>query len=65
LVALDWKKKFQVYVVVFNFVIGSVLSRKDDKSFDHPIYFTSKQLIVVKINYTTTKIETLGMIYYV
>jgi len=65
LVAPNWKKEFQVYVNVSNFVIGSVLSQKDDKSFDHPIYFASRQLTVVKINYTTTKIKTLGMIYYV
>jgi hypothetical protein len=52
-------------VDVFNFAISSVLSQKDDKSFDCPIYFASRQLTVVEINYTTTKIETLGMIYYV
>jgi len=59
------EKKFRVYVDVFNFAISSVLSQKDDKSFDCPIYFASRQLTVVEINYTTTKIETLGMIYYV
>jgi hypothetical protein len=63
LVVPNWKKKFQVYVDVFNFAIGSALSQKDDKSFDHPIYFVSKQLTVVEINYTITKIKTLGMIY--
>jgi hypothetical protein len=62
LVAQDWKKKFQVYVDVSNFAIGSVLSQKDNKSFDHPIYFASKQLTIVKINSITTKMETLGMI---
>jgi hypothetical protein len=65
LVAPNWKNKFQVYVDVSNFAISSVLSQKDDNSFDHPIYFASMQLMVVEINYTTTKIKTLGMIYYV
>ncbi len=59
----EWKKKFQVYVDVFNFTIGSVLNQEDDKSFDHLIYFASRQLVATKINYTTTKREALGMIY--
>ncbi len=61
---LDWKE-FQVYVDASNFTIGSVLSKKDDKSFDHPIYFASRQLGATKINCTTTKREALGMIYFV
>jgi hypothetical protein len=65
LVAPNWKKEVQVYVDVSNIAIGSVLSQKDDKSFNHPIYFASKQLIVIEINYTITKIKTLGMIYFV
>ncbi len=43
-----------MYVDVFNFTIGNVLGQKDDKSFDHSIYFTNKQLVVVEINYTIT-----------
>jgi hypothetical protein len=50
-------------VDVFNFTIGSVLNQEDDKSFDHLIYFASRQLVATKINYTTTKREALGMIY--
>jgi hypothetical protein len=52
-------------VDVYNFVIGSVLSQKDDKLFDHLIYFASKQLEVVKINYRNVKRSVLGMIYFV
>jgi len=72
LVAPNWKKEVQVYVDVSSIAIGSVLSQKDDvlsqkddKSFNHPIYFASKQLIIIEINYTITKIKTLGMIYFV
>jgi hypothetical protein len=54
LVLLDWEKEFQVYVDVSNFAIGSVLCQKDDKSFDHLIYFTNRQLVAMEINYTTT-----------
>jgi hypothetical protein len=54
LVLLDWEKEFQVYVDVFNFTIGSVLSQKYDKLFDHLIYFTNRQLVAMQINYTTT-----------
>jgi hypothetical protein len=55
LVALDWRKKFQAYVDVSNFAIGSVSSQKDNKSFDHPIYFASRQLMVVEINSSIIK----------
>jgi hypothetical protein len=65
LVVPDWKKKFQVYVDVSNFAIGNAFSQKDDKSFDHPIYFASRHLTIIENNYTITKIETLGMTYYV
>ena len=39
-----------------------MLSQKDDKNCDHPIYFANHQLIAVKKNYTTTKREALGII---
>jgi len=49
-VLLDWKKEFQAYVDISNFAIGSVLNQKDDKSFNHPIYFANRQLVAVEIN---------------
>jgi len=52
-------------VDVSNFVIGSVLGQKDDKLFDHWIYFANRQLEVVKINYRNVKRSVLGMIYFV
>ena len=35
----------------------------DDKQYDHPIYYASKQFMSVEINYTVTEREELGDIY--
>jgi len=48
-----------------NIALDCVLSQKDSKNIDHPIYFASRQLIAVEKNYTTTECETLGMIFAV
>jgi hypothetical protein len=48
-----------------NVALECVLSQKDDKNFDHPIYFASRQLIAAEKNYTTTEREALGMIFAV
>ena len=45
--------------------LGCVLNQKDERNTDHPIYFASRQLIVAKKNYTTTKPKALGMIFVV
>ncbi len=45
---------------IFNFVINSVLGQKDDKLFNHPIYFANRQLEVVKINYKSAKKKCWG-----
>jgi hypothetical protein len=42
-----------------------VLSQKDDKFFDHPIYFASRLLVAAQKDYTTTKREALSMIFVV
>jgi hypothetical protein len=41
LIAPNWDKPFEVYVDASNFAIGSVLSQKDIKGHDRPIYFAS------------------------
>jgi hypothetical protein len=46
-----------------NIAMGCVLSLRDAKNLDHPIYFASRQLIVAKKNYTTTKKEALIVIF--
>jgi hypothetical protein len=65
LIPPNWSKTFHVYVDASNIALGCVLSQKDDKHFDHPIYFASRQLIAVEKNYTTTEREALGMIFAV
>lgn len=34
-----------------------IVSHKDDKGFDHPNYYASRQLIVVERNYTTRDVN--------
>ena len=65
LIPPDWNKMFHVYVDASDVAIGSVLSQKDDKGFDHPIYYSSRQLNPAERNYTVTEREALGMIYSV
>jgi len=65
LIPLNWNKDFEVYVDASNVAIGSVLSQKDEKRHDRPIYFSSCQLAVVENNYPVTEREALGMIFSV
>ncbi|MGI0075756.1 MAG: reverse transcriptase family protein [Nitrosotalea sp.] len=58
-----WTKQFHIYVDASNVAIGAILSQKDDKNCDHPIYYASRQLVAAKRNYTTTERKDLGMIY--
>jgi len=61
LIPPDWNKDFEVYVDALNVAIGSVLSHKDEKGHDRPIYFASHQLAATEKNYTITKREALEM----
>ena len=65
LVPPNWDLPFHVYVDASNIALGCVLSQKDTKNLDHPIYFASRQLIIAEKNYTTTKREALAMIFAV
>ena len=40
LIPPDWTKDFDVYVDASNFAIGSVLTQKNSKEHDRPIYFS-------------------------
>lgn len=62
--SLDWNRLFHVYVDTSAFVIGVVLSQKDDNKKDYPIYFASRQLSAAeKKKYTTIEREALGMVF--
>ena len=65
LVLPNWTEPFYVYVDASLIALGCVLSQKDARNIDHPIYFASRQLIATEKNYTTTKREALGMIFAV
>ena len=65
LIPPHWNKDFEVYVDASNVAIGSVLSQKDEKGHDRPIYFASRQLSIAEKNYTITEREALGMIFLV
>jgi hypothetical protein len=61
LVPPNWDLPFHVYVDASNIALGCVLSQKDTRNLDHPIYFASRQLIAAEKNYTTTEREALAM----
>jgi hypothetical protein len=65
LIAPNWERPFEVYVDASNFAIGSVLSQKNSKGHDKPIYFASRQLSAAEKNYSVTERESLGMVYSV
>ena len=65
LIPPNWSKPFEVYVDASNVAIGSVLSQKNSKGHDRPIYFASRQLSAAERNYSVTEREGLGMIFSV
>ena len=65
LVPPNWNEPFYVYVDASLIALGFVLSQKDTRNIDHPIYFASQQLIAAEKNYTTTEHEALEMIFTV
>ena len=65
LVPPNWELPFHIYVDASNIALGCVLSQKDDKKLDHPIYFANRQLIAIEKNYTIIKREALATIFAV
>ena len=65
LVPPNWAEPFHVYVDASLIALGCVLSQKDSRNIDHPIYFASRQLIAAEKNYTTIEREALVMIFVV
>jgi hypothetical protein len=43
--------------------LGAILAQPGEGNMDHPIYFSSRKISGVERNYTTTKRESLAMIY--
>ena len=63
--APNWNVIFHVHVDASAFAVGAVLCQPDDKGFDHPIYYASRQLSAAEKKYTMTEREALGMIFAV
>ena len=53
LVTSNWERVFHVHVDASAFVVGAVLCQPDDKGFNYPIYYASRQLSIVEKKYTT------------
>ena len=61
----NWDKEFHVHVDASAFAIDSVSCQPDEKDFDHPNYYATRQLSAAKKKYTTTEHEALGMTFAV
>jgi hypothetical protein len=63
LVFPDWSKEFHVHVDASSIALGEVLAQSGEGDIDHPLAFASKKLSTVEVNYTTTELEGLAMVY--
>jgi hypothetical protein len=63
LVFRDWSKEFHVHVDASSIALGVVLTQPGEGDIDHPLSFASRKLSTAEINYTTTEIEGLTMVY--
>nr|GEW25934.1 reverse transcriptase domain-containing protein [Tanacetum cinerariifolium] len=61
LIAPDWDMPFELICDVSDFVIGSVLGKRQDKHF-RPIHYASKTMTEVESNYTMTEKEMLAVV---
>ncbi|GJV59780.1 reverse transcriptase domain-containing protein, partial [Tanacetum coccineum] len=62
IVSLNWNLPFELICDASDFSVGAVLGQKDGKNF-HPIYFTSKTLILAQQKYTITKNELMAVVF--
>ena len=58
-----WTKEFHVHVDASSIALGVVLAQPGEGDIDHPISFSSRKLLSVENNYTTTEREGLAMVY--
>nr|GEU61257.1 reverse transcriptase domain-containing protein [Tanacetum cinerariifolium] len=62
LIAPEWDLSFKLMCDASDFAIGVVLGQRQEKHF-RPIQYASKTMIEAESNYTTTKKETLVVVY--
>jgi hypothetical protein len=63
LIASKWDMEFHVHTNASNLVVGSMLAQNPTEKCDQPIVYSSRLLNNVEKNYTTTKRETLAIVY--
>jgi hypothetical protein len=57
LVFPDWNKEFHVHIDASSISLGAVLAQPGEGEINHTLYFSSRKLSIVEINYTTTERE--------
>nr|GEX50352.1 reverse transcriptase domain-containing protein [Tanacetum cinerariifolium] len=62
LIALDWDMPFELLCDASDFVISTVLGKRQEKHF-RPIHYASKTTTEAESNYTTTEKEMLAVVY--
>nr|GEU43227.1 reverse transcriptase domain-containing protein [Tanacetum cinerariifolium] len=62
LIAPNWDQPFELMCDASDFAIGAVLGQRHEKHF-WPIHYASKTLIDAELNYTTTEMEMLAVVY--
>lgn len=58
-----WEEPFHIHEDTSNLAIGPVLRQKDENGAMNAIYYVSKNLSQIEINYTTIEKEFLAMVY--
>jgi hypothetical protein len=63
LVFPDWTKEFHVHVDASPIALGDMLAQPMEGDIDHLLAFSRRKLSTIEINYTTTEIEGLALVY--
>jgi hypothetical protein len=59
---LDWSLPFEIKCDAYDYVVGLVMGQRAGK-LPHIIYYSSKTLMDVQVNYTTTKKDLLVVVF--
>jgi hypothetical protein len=59
----NWELELHVHTNASQLVVRAILAQNPTDKFDQPVMYASKLLHLVEKNYTTTKKETLAMVY--
>ena len=60
----DWLKKFHVHIDASSLAVGAILTQPADDATDHPSAYASRKSNKDERNYSTTKREALGMVFF-